>query len=120
MISPVRMTKARKAVMEIFDEAKFPLTAMEVNKNLDVNKTTIYRELEFLVAQNFLNEVNFGDGSLRFEKTKHHHHHLVCDNCGKVQEIELDEKKLFNSLSRKNFEITRHNLEFFGLCQNCK
>jgi Fe2+ or Zn2+ uptake regulation protein len=120
MVSKYRQTKARKAIIKIFEDSPLPLTAQEVNKIISVNKTTIYRELDFLVKQNLLTQINFGDGLTRFEKIKDHHHHLICDKCGKVEEVVLDESILFQPANKVNFTVTRHSLEFFGQCGNCR
>lgn len=89
------------------------------------NKTTIYRELFFLLENNFIKEVEFGDGKKRYEITlnKPHHHHVVCLNCKEIVNIplekELDEEE--NKIEKiTNFKLTSHMLEFFGLCPNCK
>ncbi|MGE5041994.1 MAG: Fur family transcriptional regulator [Candidatus Levyibacteriota bacterium] len=89
------------------------------------NKTTIYRELEFLLEQNFIKEIEFGDGKKRYEITinRPHHHHIVCVSCKRVEdiplgeELELQEKKIEEKTS---FKLTAHMLEFFGVCGNCR
>lgn len=65
------------------------------------------------------------DGCMRFQmvnsKEKHQHHHLVCQICGDVIDLEEDmlgelEEKL---LAEKGFTVKDHKLQFFGVCNKC-
>ena len=124
-----RITKLRKAIFEILNFSKKPLSVPEIIKeiykrDLSVNKTTVYRELKFLINANLVNEVDFGDGKKRYEIDEgRHHHHAVCVNCGAVEDIELkidlslDEKKIENETG---FKVSQHTIELFGLCQKCQ
>lgn len=104
-----------------------PLSVRELNLALkslgvDVNKTTLYRQLETLKSLNKIREIDFGEGKARFELERNEcHHHMVCESCGKVEDIEIDEKKLLSGLkSKSTFKVNRHSIEFFGLCADCK
>ena len=124
-----RITKARKSVIDtIYNYAK-PVSAPEILKKLHksglkVNKTTIYRELNFLLGQNLVREVKISPYIIHYESANlGHHHHLICDNCGSVEEIVCDELevpmvKLQKRVSH-NFSIKKHNLEFYGTCAGC-
>ena len=50
-----------------------------------------------------------------------HHHHLVCDNCGAIEDIPLSEALLLNQVKKQtDFQVNSHMLEFFGLCPTCQ
>lgn len=121
--SGYRITKARKRIIEILADAKAPINASEIIRKLDVNKTTVYREIEALIKGEYIEEVNLDDGSKRYELTSRgHHHHLVCIECKSITELnEVDdlireEKRI---QTEQNFTILKHNLEFFGICSQC-
>ena len=62
-----RITPARKKIIEIFSDKTNPLSAQKVsllltNKNIEVNKTTIYRELDFLLKNGFITELHINSG----------------------------------------------------------
>lgn len=108
--------------------AKAPLAAPEIlqaleKKKLAVNKTTVYRELDFLLEQDIAQEVEFGDKKKRYEISDKHHHHVVCVECKNVEDVDLQqdldeaERKI---AKQKGYTIINHSLEFFGLCANCK
>jgi Fur family ferric uptake transcriptional regulator len=78
--------------------------------------------LDFLFKNRIINRVEFGEGKYRYELKKNHHHHLICTNCGKIEEVEGDflkkmEDDIFKS---KKFKVESHSLEFFGLCEDCQ
>ena len=122
-----RITPARKKIIEIFSDKTNPLSAQKVsllltNKNIEVNKTTIYRELDFLLKNGFITELHINSGKKFYESSKlKHHHHLICNHCGVIEDITLkrdlagEEKRLE---LEKRFKISNHSLEFFGLCAN--
>lgn len=125
-----KITKNRTAILEFLSSKTEPISADEILSHIQeehqaVNKTTIYRELFFLLEKNFIHEVEFGDGKKRYEiaLNRPHHHHIICVNCGKVKDIPL-EKELENSEKMieevTQFKLTSHMLEFFGLCESCK
>ncbi|MGO1823093.1 MAG: Fur family transcriptional regulator, partial [Brevibacterium aurantiacum] len=49
-----------------------------------------------------------------------HHHHLVCENCGKAVEVEPPSEDWITTTAHSHgFEVTRHVFEIFGLCAEC-
>lgn len=120
-----RLTTPRKTILSIVTED--PLTAQEIyqkllNENKQYDLATVYRNLELLVQLKLVTKVQFGTGSARYEKTgKAHHHHLICEHCGSIEDIHLKEKALLQQITQTStFKVERHSLEFFGLCKNCK
>jgi len=124
-----RFTQIRKAIIDLLIKSPEPfsspdLQSLLLQKKISVNKTTVYRELAFLKKQNIVRELQFRDSVKRYEITpENHHHHIVCVNCEKVEDVELkkdlDETERIISKSM-NFKIINHSLEFFGLCAKCK
>ena len=122
------MTTPRKAILDSLSHFRKPMTAQEIysylkTKGIKVDLASIYRNLHFLPKIKPVQEYEFGDGTKRYElvKENEHHHHLICNNCGEVEDIEMKEKELMDKVQTKsNFKIERHSLEFFGLCLNCQ
>jgi len=86
---------------------------------------TVYRTLELLEEIDVLKKVDFGDGRARYEvrdEDNEHHHHLVCQRCGKITEFEDDLLvKLETAIYRKTgFRITEHVAKFYGVCAECQ
>lgn len=128
-VKSFRITDVRKSVIEIFHKAVTPLSIQDIldelkSLKLTPNKTTAYREIEFLLTQGIIQEVDFGEGLKRYELSSHeHHHHIICVKCKKVedisinQDLSLDEKRI---AKEKNYQILSHSLEFFGICSKCQ
>jgi Fur family transcriptional regulator, ferric uptake regulator len=122
-----RITKVRSLIVELFINGDQPLSVQDIldtleKLNLRVNKTTIYRELEFLGREKIVKEIDFLEGKKRYELNSKHHHHIICINCKKVEDVDLkmdlhEEEERIGKL--KNFKVLSHSLEFFGLCTNC-
>jgi Fur family transcriptional regulator, ferric uptake regulator len=126
-----RLTKQRHAIMEIFEQNKKPLSAKHIldclNKsNTKVDRATVYRNLDFLSNNEFIKKITISDNELHYELIDQpHHHHLICKNCKKIEDVELEElelvldKKINEINNLKGFQITDHSLELFGKCKDC-
>lgn len=124
-----KYTRVRELVIEQLTSHATPLGYLEINQYVaerykTVNKTTIYRELNFLLGLKIIKELDFGDGKKRYELAdRPHHHHLICSRCKHVADIMLDENfqnKENEIFAKTKFIITSHVLEFFGLCASCQ
>ena len=125
-----RMTKVRRAMLEILCKSKVPLAAAELitslkRRDLEVNKTTVYREIDFLQSEKIVREVDLLDGKKRYEVLGEHdhHHHMICTGCKAIRCMEMhnDLDELEAEIMRKfNFKVTSHTLEFFGVCEKCQ
>ncbi len=86
---------------------------------------TVYRTLELLTELKIVDKINFGDGvsryDLRQEGAAHFHHHLVCVECGAVDEIQEDLLEDVEDIVERdwNFKIKDHRLTFHGICHRC-
>ena len=123
----LKSTPARAAITDFLRRSSSPVDVEEIinflrSKKLKTNKVTVYRNIEFLYKNKVVERLEFGEGKFRYEIKKRHHHHLICTNCGKIKEVEGDFlKKIEEEIYKdKNFKVTGHSLEFFGLCRNCR
>jgi len=123
-----RFSAVRNFILEFLTSSSKPLSAFDLQKmlklnKLSVNKTTVYRELDFLKNQNSIEEFKLDDGIRRYEILSYHHHHTVCTKCGEIKCVELNkdlesqEKKIEKN---NKFKIISHSLEFYGLCHKCQ
>ncbi len=126
-----KLTQVRRLIITLLITTKDPLAAADIQQSLEelgetVNKTTVYREILFLKEKGFIRQVQFEDEKIRYEAARgFHHHHLVCTNCDRVDDVDsvLMESTLKEMQSlfknHKSFSNITHNLEFFGLCNSC-
>ncbi|TWI57972.1 ferric iron uptake transcriptional regulator [Halalkalibacter nanhaiisediminis] len=94
-------------------------------KSPEIGLATVYRTLELLAELKIVDKINFGDGVSRFdlrqEGAAHFHHHLVCIECGAVDEIQEDLLGDVEEIVERdwNFKIKDHRLTFHGICHRC-
>src|SRR5690625_4594392 len=127
-----KLTPQREATVRVLLEREEDhLSAEDIyllvkEKAPEIGLATVYRTLELLSELKIVDKVNFGDGvsryDLRKEGAKHFHHHLVCIECGSVQEILNDlledvEKIVDNDFG---FQVRDHRLTFHGSCRKCQ
>ena len=122
-----RLTKQRKLVYETLSLFDKPATVQDIYRALNknhpsVNLTSVYRTLTLLTQIGMIHEVEFGEGKKRYELVDGtHHHHLICNNCGSIEDVLLNEDNFINKIKIKShFKIEKHSLEFFGLCARCQ
>lgn len=122
----VRPTKARLALLKALFKANSPETAGELLSRLrsQFHKVTLYRDLHLFVKTGLVEKMQFSERSARYQaKTNQHSHHLICENCGLIDEIELPndlDREESRIAQRKNFLVTAHSLEFYGKCASCQ
>jgi Fur family ferric uptake transcriptional regulator len=122
----IKKTPARVAVTEFLNKSKEPVDVSQIisylrRMELGTNKVTVYRIMDYLYQNGIVDKMEFGEGKFRYEMKKNHHHHLICTDCGQIEEVEGDFlKKLEEEVYKtKGFKVKSHSLEFFGLCKNC-
>ncbi|MCL4367132.1 transcriptional repressor [Patescibacteria group bacterium] len=124
----LRNTRFRQAILQTLDHQASPISAPDLLRKLQIsgysiNKTTVYREMDILLAKGLVEEVRFNEDVRRYELKSAHHHHLICQTCQKIEEIafahDLSDKEA-EILATKKFKVLKHSLEFFGLCESCQ
>ncbi|GGP10361.1 ferric iron uptake transcriptional regulator [Oceanobacillus neutriphilus] len=127
-----KLTPQREATVRVLLEREDDhLSAEDVyllvkEKSPEIGLATVYRTLELLSELKIVDKINFGDGvsryDLRKEGAKHFHHHLVCIECGSVEEIENDLLGEVEQIVENDwgFEVKDHRLTFHGICRQCQ
>ena len=121
---------ARRAVVELLGRQDCCLTAQEIFDRLraegqQVGIASIYRVLELLTDKGLLQRVDLGAGIARFEPVHsggEHHHHLVCDDCGRVEAFSDDELELaLHKVERSTgYSVAGHDVVLRGACRDCR
>jgi Fe2+ or Zn2+ uptake regulation protein len=122
-----RLTQTRKSILASFVANSKPLSASDISRILSqsglvVNKTTIYREIEFLLDQGIIKKVRIEHTSDLFELAERpHHHHVICTDCGTIEDIQFKNEHalLEDAQNQTSLTIHDHALEFYGLCRDC-
>ena len=124
---------ARQVVIELLDEQPCALSALDIEDELRsregrrVGRASIYRVLDELVTLDLLSRVEVGDGVARYEPQRphhenEHHHHLVCDGCGRLEPFQDDalERAIRGLAARVAFDVSDHDVTLHGSCEACR
>jgi Fur family transcriptional regulator, ferric uptake regulator len=119
---------ARHAVVDLLSREQCCLTAQELHDRLrasgrPVGVASIYRVLDLLVDKGLVERIDTGPGSARYEarhESGEHHHHLVCDDCGKVEAFadEALERAIHDVQERAGARA--HYILLRGACADCR
>jgi Fur family ferric uptake transcriptional regulator len=129
--SGLKATLPRIKILEVFQRTeRRHMTAEDVFKALlhegaDIGLATVYRVLMQFEQAGLLTRSNFESGKAVFELNEgEHHDHLVCLDCGHVEEFydaEIEQRQRAVTISR-GFELQEHSLSLYARCtrQNCE
>ena len=89
-----------------------------------VGRVTVYRTLEHLMESGMVEELSIARGVATYEHTAGHahHDHLICERCGKIQELRSEglEKMKEKEARAVGWEPQSHLLKIRGLCPDCR
>lgn len=121
----LKATPARLELLDVLKHAGGPLTVRQILakiKGVLPDQVTLYRNMETLSYSGAVKVMRFTGRSSYYEIAGTHHHHLVCESCGKITELpgcraaRLEVEKVKNAGFAS---VKRHNLEYIGLCKKC-
>lgn len=121
---------ARQAVIDLLAGQPCALSALEIEEALrtssrQVARASVYRVLDELEQLKLVTRIEVGQGISRYEALHphgaHHHHHLVCDDCGEVIPFEDDElERTIDRVARRvAFDVAEHDIVLHGSCGPC-
>ncbi len=123
--SGLKATLPRIKILEVFQRTeRRHMTAEDVYKALlsdgaDIGLATVYRVLMQFEQAGLLSRSNFESGKAVFELNEgHHHDHLVCLTCGRVEEFydpEIEQRQRQIAETR-GFELNEHSLALYARC----
>jgi Fur family transcriptional regulator, ferric uptake regulator len=120
---------ARRAILELLDEQTCALSAVEIERALserrrEVSRASVYRVMEELAEIGLVQRVEIGQGIVRYEPVRDghgHHHHLVCDHCGRLEPFTDDglERAIRRLSERLPVHVSEHEIVLHGSCEDC-
>jgi Fur family transcriptional regulator, ferric uptake regulator len=120
-----RSGAARREVIGLLAGEPCALTALEIDRRLDsVGRASVYRTLDQLDRLHLVQRVEIGGDSAGYERVdpELHHHHLVCDECGRLAPFaDRSLEQAIEAVSRAaEFEVEAHDVVLRGRCPDCK
>lgn len=119
-----RSGRARRQVVELLGGAECALTALEIDRRIDsVGRASVYRTLDRLEQLRLIQRVDVGGDAVGYERVdpKAHHHHLVCQECGRLSPFTSEplEAAIETVGRRSGFALTSHDVVLRGTCSDC-
>ena len=121
---------ARRAIVQFLGRQRCCITAQEIFDGLRAERrpvgiASVYRVLDLLVALRLVQRLDVGGATARYEPVLpdgEHHHHIVCDGCGRVDAFEDDrlEHALRSLADRVGYKVEGHEVVLRGACGGCQ
>jgi Fe2+ or Zn2+ uptake regulation protein/predicted O-methyltransferase YrrM len=127
--SGYRLTEPRRVVAELVAARSGHFTANDLiadaqAKNLGIGRATIFRALDLFTELEVLERLDLPSGEHAYVPClpQHHHHHIVCQVCGRVTEVEeLGLGAAIEEIQgRTGWQVESHRVELYGRCPECQ
>jgi Fur family transcriptional regulator, ferric uptake regulator len=123
------VTRPRELIAGVLGREPRFLSAAEIYEQLKrasahVSLSTVYRTLDRLHEKGDVTSRPDAEGEATYMlcEPARHHHHAICGECGRVEDVDCSAMELFADSLRKlhGFELDGHAMEFFGRCRACR
>jgi Fur family ferric uptake transcriptional regulator len=124
-----RGAHARRTLVDFLASQPCALSAREIDEQLRargeaIGLASLYRNLDLLVDLRLVARLDVGQGTARYERllpSGEHHHHLVCDRCGRVTPFDDGglERSIERLCRRVDFKVADHDVVLHGACADC-
>lgn len=130
----LKVTTQRVAILEVLNSRPGKhLTAEEIydcvkEKYPEIGLATVYRTIQLLSELHLIDKLNLDDGYVRYEigrgnpdESCHHHHHLICLDCGKIYAFQDDLLEVLEERIKEtlDFDVVDHEVKLYGHCNKC-
>ena len=123
-----RLSHPRFLIYQELSSTSTPLSPQEVYHTLHKKKrkiglTSIYRCLDLFESLGIVFKIsNRPNVKYKLCESDDHHHHIVCKGCGKVVELNFCNISDWSKQVTEStgYEVTEHQLNFYGFCEDCK
>jgi Fur family ferric uptake transcriptional regulator len=120
-----RSGSARRQVIDLLAGAACALTALEIDSRIEsVSRASVYRTLDQLEKLQLIQRVEVGGDSAGYERVdpEAHHHHLVCQECGRLSPFTSEQlERAIEAAGRSSdFAVSSHDVVLRGTCPSCR
>ena len=125
----LKNSQQRELILDAFLAMPPHLSAEDLHKRVSesdagIGLSTVYRTLRLFCEAGLAKQRHFLEGRSVFEQAfeTRHHDHLICEGCGTIVEFECPEIETLQEqvAGEHGFALTRHRLELFGRCPDCR
>lgn len=123
----LKLTPQRMAIFKVLEDNTSHPSADDIYREIkrdfpNTSMATIYNTLESLKELGLIRELTIEADRRHFDPDASPHHHIICIRCRRIEDIfeELPEMTDLPASVKKRFKLVGYNVEFFGVCENCK
>lgn len=125
-----RYTNGRRRLVDVIAAAGQPVTLPDIVVAApELAPSSVYRNLDVLERSGVVDRLTSKGDYAYFEFAEpllSHHHHLICIDCGSIEDVRLDDdvealvdRSLAEAAGRTGFTPMRHTLDLHGHCARC-
>ncbi|SFF22596.1 Fur family transcriptional regulator, peroxide stress response regulator [Paenibacillus catalpae] len=125
-MTKINLTTQRKAILEAIQDSHDHPTAADVierlrDKGISFAYGTVYNSLRYLSDAGLIRELKLGEAVSRYDARMDDHHHIMCKQCGRVEEVltELPEEWLRKIAAETKFTVQDAHVVLEGVCELC-
>ena len=122
----MKVTPQRQAIFRALASSTVHPTAEAVYATVSaemptISLRTVYQTLNDLASMGEIGQLELGTGSARFDPNLEPHHHLVCDVCGRIDDLHATFPGVAvpRTARAKGFQVTATEIVFRGRCADC-
>ncbi|MFN3476265.1 MAG: Fur family transcriptional regulator [Candidatus Methylomirabilales bacterium] len=124
----LKLTPQRVAIVRALSKCRGHPTVEEVYREVRksfpmISLNTVYTTLKLMKGVGELASVGHGERMARFDTNPSPHHHLICVECNRIEDLPFDEVEqqlLPPALVKGRFTVFGYRVEFFGYCESCR
>ncbi len=118
----IRVSHQRLLILDYLIMHPIHPTADTIYKDLKkvdpvISQATVYNTLNLLVKHKLVKELDFNMSSKRYEFKKTNHGHFICESCGLIEDLDVDDLEYPKELNE--YEIDNVEVIYRGLCPIC-
>ncbi len=121
----LKQTPQRLAIINFLKDNKNHPSVEDVYKAIlvqfpTISLATVYNNLEMLKNLGMLREITIDPEKKHFDPDVTLHHHLICNECKRIVDIDLKFDLELPNDCKHDFEIIGNHIEFYGICRDCR
>lgn len=127
VLKSLNLTTQRQAVYDVVRQSEDHPTASDimnrlVEKGYNLAYGTVYNSLRYLTEKQMIRELKLGESASRYDARMDEHQHIICEVCGKVDEVMADVPGDWTGTVAKEtgYSINHAHVVFGGVCPECQ
>lgn len=120
----LKFTKTRKEIYSYLKSTYSHPSAFDVYKEVKkklpgISYATVYNVLNLFIEKGIIKEISTHEDKKRFDGDVSQHIHLICKECGKIEDLPLNDSSFIITVKEHGWEVEDSALNVYGICPEC-